>query len=93
MIPAPRRPERRCPHDPQCPAPAAPDRKAARAVARHPEQGWTLLCNGLIVFDDGGELLPDGTAGRSRPAQAGRGDPSSFPARPAARILHPAGHR
>lgn len=29
-------------------------------VAAHPEQGWTLLCDGTIVFDDSGELLPDG---------------------------------
>ena len=30
-------------------------------VAAHPEQGWNLLCNGSIVFDDTGELLPDGS--------------------------------
>ncbi|ELS57306.1 hypothetical protein STVIR_1747 [Streptomyces viridochromogenes Tue57] len=30
-------------------------------VAAHPEQGWSLLCNGAIVFDDSGELLPDGS--------------------------------
>lgn len=29
-------------------------------MASHPEQGWTLLCNGVIVFEDTGELLPDG---------------------------------
>ncbi|MES4887334.1 DUF5999 family protein [Streptomyces sp. NPDC096012] len=29
-------------------------------VAAHPEQGWTLLCDGSIVFDDSGELHPDG---------------------------------
>ena len=29
-------------------------------VSAHPEQGWSLLCNGTIVFDDTGELLPDG---------------------------------
>jgi hypothetical protein len=29
-------------------------------VSRHPEQGWTLLCNGVVLFDDDGELLPDG---------------------------------
>ena len=23
-----------------------------------PEQGWSLLCNGVIVFDDLGEILP-----------------------------------
>ena len=26
----------------------------------HPEQGWSLLCNGVVVFDDAGALLPDG---------------------------------
>jgi hypothetical protein len=26
----------------------------------HPEQGWSLLCNGVVLFDDNGELLPDG---------------------------------
>jgi hypothetical protein len=29
-------------------------------VARHPEQGWSLLCNGVLLFEDTGELLPDG---------------------------------
>ncbi|MEU9212906.1 DUF5999 family protein [Streptomyces sp. NPDC048415] len=33
---------------------------APHIVAAHPEQGWNLLCNGAIVFDDTGELLPDG---------------------------------
>jgi len=27
---------------------------------RRPEQGWSLLCNGVVVFDDAGALLPDG---------------------------------
>jgi hypothetical protein len=27
-------------------------------VASHPEQGWSLLCNGVVLFDDGGELPP-----------------------------------
>ncbi|WP_262402572.1 DUF5999 family protein [Actinomadura sp. CNU-125] len=49
-----------CPHDPSCPASDAHDREAARTVAHHPEQGWSLLCNGTVVFDDTGELLPDG---------------------------------
>jgi hypothetical protein len=31
-------------------------------VADQPGQGWSLLCNGVIEFDDGGELLPDGRA-------------------------------
>jgi hypothetical protein len=29
-------------------------------IAAHPEQGWSLLCNGVVLFDDTGELLPDG---------------------------------
>jgi len=27
---------------------------------RRPEQGWSLLCNGVVVFDDAVALLPDG---------------------------------
>jgi hypothetical protein len=38
------------------------DRAAARPLASHPEQGWSLLCNGVVIFEDGGELLPDGGA-------------------------------
>ena len=49
-----------CPHLPACPPADRPDRAAARAVASHPEQGWSLLCNGVIVFDDLGEILPGG---------------------------------
>ncbi|MCZ0975902.1 DUF5999 family protein [Streptomyces albulus] len=49
-----------CQHQPPCPSAEAPDREAARVVARHPEQGWTLLCNGVLLFEDTGELLPDG---------------------------------
>ena len=47
-----------CPHRPACPPADRPDRGAARTVAAHPEQGWSLLCNGVIVFDDLGEILP-----------------------------------
>jgi hypothetical protein len=50
--------DERCRHQPRCPDALAPDRCAARAVASHPEQGWSLLCNGVVLFDDGGELLP-----------------------------------
>jgi hypothetical protein len=52
-----------CAHQPQCPSANAPDRLAARSVATHPVQGWTLLCNGVISFDDGGMLLPAGQPG------------------------------
>jgi hypothetical protein len=51
-----------CQHQPRCPEWPAPDHLAARIVADKPSQGWSLLCNGVIEFDDGGELLPDGRA-------------------------------
>ena len=42
-------------------------------VAAHPEQGWSLLCNGVVTFDDNGELLPDGSAVAPHPGRdAGR---------------------
>ena len=50
-----------CPHTPQCPEPHGPDREAARTIISHPEQGWSLLCNGVVIFEDTGELLPGGT--------------------------------
>jgi hypothetical protein len=31
-------------------------------ICDHLEQGWELLCNGVVVFDDHGALLPDGRA-------------------------------
>jgi uncharacterized protein DUF5999 len=54
-----------CSHLPACPTADRPDRDAARTVASHPEQGWSLLCNGVIVFDDMGEILPGGQPRRS----------------------------
>ncbi|MFC6884382.1 DUF5999 family protein [Actinomadura yumaensis] len=49
-----------CPHQPPCPPSDGPDRDAARTLASHPEQGWSLLCNGVVLFEDTGELLPNG---------------------------------
>ncbi|MEV6678481.1 DUF5999 family protein [Streptomyces erythrochromogenes] len=51
-----------CSHQPPCPAADSADHDAASIVASHPEQGWSLLCNGVVVFDDTGELLPDSRA-------------------------------
>jgi uncharacterized protein DUF5999 len=50
-----------CQHQTPCPAAEDNDREAARIVAAHPEQGWSLLCNGVISFEDTGEILPDGS--------------------------------
>ena len=52
--------ESTCKHQPTCPSAGLPDRDAARIVSHHPEQGWALLCNGILLFEDTGELLPDG---------------------------------
>ena len=60
---APRIEDKACRHQPRCPDALAADRLAARTVASHPEQGWSLLCNGVVSFDDGGVLLPSGEAG------------------------------
>lgn len=55
-----RLPDSLCTHTPHCPSADSPAAEAARAVASHPEQGWSLLCNGVLAFEDTGELLPDG---------------------------------
>ena len=58
-----------CSHQPSCPSSDTADRSGAsdrshrdeaHIVSAHPEQGWYLLCDGAIVFDDTGALLPDG---------------------------------
>lgn len=46
-----------CQHRPRCPGASARDRTAACIVASHPEQGWSLLCNGIVLFDDAGVLV------------------------------------
>jgi hypothetical protein len=64
-----------CSHEPQCPSAGHTARVAARVIAGHPEQGWSLLCNGIVLFDDGGLLLPDGRAEapHARPLPRDRG--------------------
>ncbi len=57
-----------CAHVPCCPTADAADHFAAHVVSAHPEQGWSLLCNGVVFFDDFGELLPDGKSVASRRA-------------------------
>ncbi|MFJ8463385.1 DUF5999 family protein [Streptomyces swartbergensis] len=47
-------------HQPPCPTSDSAGRQGAVIVSAHPEQGWSLLSDGTIVFDDTGELLPDG---------------------------------
>ena len=54
-----------CTHEPQCPSAGDIARAAAHVIAGHPEQGWSLLCNGIVLFHDGGLLLP-GSAPKRR---------------------------
>lgn len=62
-----------CQHQPACPTADSADREAARPMAHHPEQGWSLLCNGVLLFEDTGELLPDGQIiAPHRPLTTGR---------------------
>jgi hypothetical protein len=49
-----------CAHATPCPEATSDLRDLAAVVRSHPEQGWSLLCNGVVLFDDDGELLPDG---------------------------------
>jgi Family of unknown function (DUF5999) len=57
-----------CSHEPHCPGAYDRDHGAARAVSCHPEQGWSLLCNGVVLFDDTGDIQPDGHSTHARRA-------------------------
>ncbi|WUP70906.1 DUF5999 family protein [Streptomyces sp. NBC_00258] len=48
-----------CTHTPCCPSADSGEACLARVRTAHPEQGWCLLCNGVIAFDDGGAVFPD----------------------------------
>lgn len=49
-----------CSHHPACPDTLATDCFRAHVVADCSDQGWCRLCNGIILFDDGHYLTPDG---------------------------------
>jgi hypothetical protein len=42
----------------------------ALIVAEHWDQGWSLLCNGVIIFDDGGEFVSAPARRDDEPAAA-----------------------
>jgi hypothetical protein len=79
-----------CQHQPQCPSAPAPDRMAAGVAVSHPEQGWSLLCNGIVLFDDAGALLPGGPVlippATVRPAKAAL-SAAAWPGKPASRSI------
>ena len=48
-----------CHHTPVCPPAQAPDAAAARIVADHlQDSGYALLCNGAVLLEGDGLLLP-----------------------------------
>ena len=49
-----------CTHSPACPDSSSDTCCSAQIVSDHTEQGWCQLCNGVIWFDDGHCLTPDG---------------------------------
>jgi len=61
---------RGCAHHPPCPEAGDADRLAAAIVAAHPEQGWNLLCNGVITFEDTGAVAASGQVVPPRRASA-----------------------
>ncbi|UBU12338.1 DUF5999 family protein [Nonomuraea gerenzanensis] len=50
-----------CSHKPVCPSADSLDRERSHVISSHPDQGWSLLCNGVVLFEDTGLLLPDGS--------------------------------
>jgi len=59
LVGMPRHP---CPHETPCPDWDASDHDMAKVINRHDEIGVSVLCNDVWLYDDTGELLPDGTA-------------------------------
>lgn len=57
-----------CPHVPECPAADAPDHDAAHIRFSHHDQGFVVLCNYVVVFDDTGELVDAVAVAPHRPA-------------------------
>ncbi len=57
-----------CEHQPCCPPADSTEACTAHVRSDHHEQGWCLLCNGVIVFDDGAAILPNGSVVAARAA-------------------------
>ena len=70
-----------CSHSPRCPAADSVARTLAVVIADHHEQGWTLLCNGVVHFDDGADLLPSGAVASNRIHSASASPRQFAPAR------------
>lgn len=73
-----------CRPAPLCPPPDAPGRPAPRVIAIRPEQGWSLLRNGVMGFGDTGALFPGWPViepGRMACKPSVAGTPQAGPAR------------
>ncbi|WP_093802113.1 DUF5999 family protein [Streptomyces sp. Wb2n-11] len=51
-----------CTHMPACPSADAPDREASVVMTHCSQPGYSMLCNGVIAFEDTGCLKPNGEA-------------------------------
>lgn len=49
-----------CMHQSECPPADAADCQAAQVLTHCPVLGYSLLCNGILTFEDTGCVLPDG---------------------------------
>jgi hypothetical protein len=70
-----------CMHQPECPPADATDCQAAQALTHCPELGYSLLCNGVLTFEDTGCLMPNGRVVSPRrplpPVAVGHGEVDS----------------
>ncbi|WP_439794476.1 DUF5999 family protein [Streptomyces agglomeratus] len=67
-----------CAHHPECPSAEASDGQAAQVRVHRPEAGWSVLCNGMLLFDDTGCLRPDGVIVKpSRPLPSAQEAPQA----------------
>lgn len=55
-----------CQHQPRCPQSWEAGGLAARIVADQPEQGWSLLRNGAVLFEDESVAVTSVAARRAR---------------------------
>lgn len=49
-----------CMHQPECPPADAADCQAAQVLTHCLELGYSLLCNGILTFEDTGCVMPNG---------------------------------
>ncbi|MFM9538669.1 DUF5999 family protein [Streptomyces turgidiscabies] len=55
-----------CQHEPSCLSAESSNRENSSFLSHRPEQGWSPLCNGVVLFESAGDLLSDGQVVASR---------------------------